>query len=694
MAARKDATIPPRTPRFLAKFRRSLAVLGTALSLASPAVGQADPEVDEITVTARRRPEARMAVPAAISVVGRDEIQLARQQLGLDESLARVPGLFLQNRFNLSQDLRISIRGFGARSAFGIRGVKLFVDGVPATLADGQAGVDAIDLGSAERIEVLRGPASSLYGSATGGVIRITSEDPPEDPFVEARVSFGSDGFGKHQLKAGASANGLGVLVNAAYFSLDGHREQSVARGSSLNGVLKWQIADDERLVVSVNVVDSPWAGDPGGVNRLDSRENPTRARDANVDFDAGESLDQQRFGAVYERTLGEAHHLRVRGYAVTRDFANRLPFTGGGTVEFERFFGGGGVQYSYAGSDVWNVTIGFDVDAQRDDRERFDNLLGARGAKTLEQDEDVTSYGVYGMAELALGHDLTLSVGGRYDRVEFEVDDAFLSDGDDSGEIDFDHFSPSATLLWRPTADFALYASVATAFETPTTTEFASPTGGGFNTRLEEQRATNYEVGARGTGPLSLRYEAAVFRIDLEDELVPFEVASQPGRRFFRNSGRSTREGLELAASIEPFDGVVASIAYTYSDFEYRRFATPDGVFDGNRVPGIPKDQLFMELAYTHPSGFRVAWEALWADDFFVDDANTTFSRETLTSGIRLSHEIEIGGFEFEPFLGVHNLFDSEYDANVRINAFGGRYYEPAPDRSFYGGLRVRREF
>ena len=634
-----------------------------------------------------------MMVPAAISVVDRTTIQLGRQQLGLDESLARVPGLFLQNRFNFSQDLRISIRGFGARSAFGIRGIKLFVDGIPATLADGQAGVDAIDLGSVERIEVLRGPASSLYGAATGGVIHITSEAPPEDAFAEARVSFGSDGFGKHQLKAGGRSGDFGILLNASYFSIDGYREQNAARGSSLNGVLKWE-DDDARLVVAFNAVDSPWAGDPGGLNRIDSREARRSARDANRLFDAGESLDQQRIGVVYERALSEAHEVRVRAYAVTRDFENRLPFTSGGSVRLDRLFAGGGLQYRFTGSDAFQITLGFDVDAQHDDRERFDNLMGTRGARTLDQEEDVTSFGFYGLAEVALGADVTLNLGGRYDRVEFEVDDAFLADGDGSGDLDFDRFSPSATLLWHPSTRFSIYASASTSFETPTTTEFANPTGGGFNSRLDAQLATNYEIGLRGTGPRSLRYEAAVFRIELDDELVPFELASQPGRRFFRNSGKSRREGFELAAAFEPMPGLSASVSYTYSDFEYRRYSTPSGTFDGNRLPGVPKDRLFFEVAYANDSGLRLVWDAQWADEFFVDDANSLASREAITSSLRVSQELRFAGFEIEPFLGIDNLFDTEYDANVRVNAFGGRFFEPAPDRSYYGGLRIRREF
>ena len=705
-------TPSPNAPRRRSPLRGVLARLGLGLVLvAGPASAQAPTNPSEATaipdsrvtpggvpdvmrVTARRRDEALPDVPASVSVVRAEEIQGARPQLGLDEALVRVPGLFLQNRYNFSQDLRVSVRGFGARSAFGIRGVKVFVDGIPATLPDGQAGVDAIDLGSAGRVEVLRGPSSALYGAASGGVLAIESERPPERAFVEARAAVGANGFGKHQVKTGGRAGAFGWLLNGAHFSLDGHREHAKARATSLNGRVTWEPSADERLAVVFNATDSPWAGDPGALTREDSRRDPRAAWTSNLAYRAGERLDQQRLGVRYERRLGEDHRLSARAYAVTRDFANRLPFEPGGQVRLDRFFGGGGAQYDWEPDGPWALAVGVDVDAQRDERRRFDNVLGERGTLRLDQHEDVTSLGVFGLARLALAPGLEASVGGRWDRVRFEIEDDFLSDGDGSDEISFQRFSPSASLLWQAGPRLSVWAAVSTSFETPTTTEFASPTGGGFNGALEEQTATSVELGLRGSGERNLRYELVVYRIDLEDELVPFELASQPGRRFFRNSGESKREGLELSASFEPLPGVRTLVAYTYSDFTFERYRTPGGVFDGHRLPGVPKDQLFAEIAYRHESGFALAWEILWADDFFVDDANTQLSREVLTSSLRASHRFTLGDFELEPFLGVQNLFDADYDANVRINAFGGRFYEPAPDRTLYGGLRVRFAF
>jgi iron complex outermembrane receptor protein len=675
-----------------------LGLAGVAAATDPQPAGEDRNSLAPVTVTTRRIAEDRDKAPAAVGVVAGDDIQGGRQQLGLGESLVRIPGLFPQNQFNFAQDLRLSSRGFGARSSFGIRGIKVYVDGIPATLADGQTQVDSIDPGTIGRIEVMRGPASSLYGPAAGGVIHIATEDAPEDPFVEGRASFGEYGFQKYQLKAGGRTRSLEYIASLSHLQLDGYRDHSGARSSILNTRFSWEIDDSSDLSLVVNAVDSPKADDPGGLTREQVRRDRRQASPRNLLFDAGEELDQQKLGLVYRRSFGEKHQISARNYYVLRDFENRLPFVEGGSVEFDRFFAGGGLQYTYTdsvfGTHAWLVA-GLDIDAQRDDRRRFDNLFGNRGALTLDQDEDVTAYGAYLQSRGQLPWNLELSGGVRYDRVVFQVDDHFSADGDQSDRILFDQLSPAVGLVWSPIAELNVYANLSTSFETPTTTELANPFGtGGFNSDLDSQKAINYEVGIKGLMPGRLRYDVALFHIEVDDELVPFEQPDQPERSFFRNAGRSTRNGLEMGLGVELLPGLVAELAYTYSDFTYDRYQTPAGVFDGNQIPGIPRNQLFGEVSYRHPSGFFAAWDALYVDDFFADDANTVQSGAYWLSNLRVGHRFRLGRFAITPFAGVNNLFDREYNGNVRINATRGRYFEPAPGRNFYGGLRFRYDF
>lgn len=661
----------------------------------------ADPsKLDEIIVHATRMEKRIDQVPAAISAISKRDIQLGRQQVGLDESLAAVPGLFMQDRYNFAQDLRIAIRGFGARSNFGIRGVKIIVDGIPESLPDGQGQSDGIDLGSVEQIEVIRGPSSSLYGNASGGVINITSERGPVEPFLEARLSGGEYGFQKFQIKAGGNSGRLNYLVNLSDMKFDGYREHSETENTLLNARFVFAIDDQSEFGVVLNATDQPIANDPGGIDLIQFASAPTTARQQNLDFDAGESLDQQRVGLSYKRSYGEHHEIRLRNYYVRRDFANRLPFTGGGAVAFDRSFVGGGASYSY-GAELWGkpnqFIIGTDIDRQDDDRQRFDNNSGVLGALTLDQNELVNSIGIFAQNEITLNDRLALTVGVRYDEVEFEVEDRFLADGDDSGKRSLSEVSPMIGISYSAFDSASIYGTISTAFETPTTTELANPNGtGGFNPTVDPQLATNYEVGVRGTIAERHRYELSLFAIDVEDELIPFELASQPGRDFFSNAGKSKREGVEVSFISQPLDSLRFSIAYTYSNFEFDQFLDDNGNdFSGNALPGIPDNLFRAEIAYTHTSGFYSTVDVLNVGDFFVNNANSTSNESYRVVNLRAGlDDLEFGHWVLSPFVGINNLADEAYSANIRINAFGGRYFEPAPDRHWYGGVAIRYNF
>ncbi len=497
------------------------------------------------------------------------------------------------NRYNFAQDLRASIRGFGSRSSFGIRGIKIIVDGIPETLPDGQGSVDGIDLGSASRITVIRGPASSLYGNASGGAILIESEKGPVRPFANARTSVGDFGFNNTQLKTGGESGRLNYLVNLSDTSTDGYREHSEYENTQLNGRFETTLKGGSSLLATLHHTDQPMANDPGSLTAADAELDPEQARAQNVTFDAGEALEQTRLGLLYKTSLSEGRDFEARVYNTQRDFSNKLPFQNGGAVKLDRSFTGAGLKFTLGGDLAGRqnrLLLGVDYDRQDDDRRRFDNLSGSLGAQTFDQNEQVTSIGIYLQNETQLNDSVELTLGIRYDDIEFDVGDDFLADGDDSGKVDFDQTSPMAGISYALSDATRLYATISTAFETPTTTEFANPDGGGFNQSLDPQDSTNYEIGIKQrTG--NYRFELALFHIEVDNELTPFELASQPGRTFFENAGSSTRDGLELSYSRKLARQIEFTTAYTYSDFEFDRFTDADGdVFDGNRIPGIPQ--------------------------------------------------------------------------------------------------------
>ncbi|MCC7414033.1 MAG: TonB-dependent receptor [Gammaproteobacteria bacterium] len=666
-----------------------------------PAAGTRD-YLDEIVVTSTRVDKDRLKVPMAISAVGQDEVQNT-QQLGIDESLNRLPGVFFQNRYNFAQDLRVSIRGFGARANFGIRGIKIFTDGIPATVTDGQGGVDDIDIGSTRRIEVIRGPSSALYGSAAGGVISLFTEDGPPTPFVQLGLSAGEYDFQKYQAKAGGQTGALNWLVNSSYLNMEGYRGHSWVQHGQATGKFRYDIDESSTFTTIVSAFDSPRADDPGGLRAADVATDRKQAFcglsafNDSCAFQSGEAIDQQKIGFVYNKSFGAAHSIMLRNYYIWRNFESNQPFMDSGTIAFDRFFFGGGGQYTWTGQLFGHpnrVVVGFDAESQQDDRERWDNLFGVKGPLTLHQAEQADAVGVFIQNEFTITDNLELTVGGRYDRIDLTVDDSFLSNGDESGDLDFDEFSPMVGLLWSPLTQINMYFNYSTAFETPTFTELSNPaaagTAGGFNPDLTAQKADNIEIGIKGLIGSRIGYDAAAFRIDVADEITNTVTV---GSRAFFNNADTTREGVEAALTVNVFEGLDATFTYTWSDFTFDSFSLDPGA-EGNNLPGIPENQFYAALAYEHRSGLYVTWDFLHVDNYYGDNANTVENSAYQVSNLRFGRPFRFDRLRVDPYFGINNMFDEEYIGNVRLNAFGGRYFEPAPKKNVYGGVTVRYEF
>ncbi len=677
---------------------------GIMLQSASAQTASSPDKLEELIVRSSRVEKSLLKLPSAVAIVNKDDIQLGRQQLGLDESLNRVPGLFSQNRYNFAQDLRIAIRGFGARANFGIRGIKIFVDGIPSTLADGQSGIDDVDLGSAQRMEVIRGPSSSLYGSASGGVISLFTEDGPARPFAETRFTIGEFNQQKYQFKVGGQYDRLNYLVNASYLTMDGYRDNSELEHTLLNSKFRYDIDDSSSLTVIVNAVDSPTANDAGGITAADIAADPRQAQARNLSSNAGEEFDQQKIGFIYSKSFTENHQLTLRNYYLWKDFQTFLPIgthipfvPDDGVVEFGRFFFGGGAQYTYTNS--WfgrpnRFTVGFDIDIQKDDRQRFLNNAGIKGLLSFDQLEKAESYGFYFRNEFAILDTLEFTFGGRYDMLDLSVKDRFLANADQSSKLDFDEFSPTLGLVWSPIPELHLYANYATSFETPTFTELAGPARntsfntdlGGFN-NVKAQTADSFEVGIKGNPYDRLFFDLAAYIMQVDDEIS--NVSTIGSRGVFSNAD-TDRKGLEASVVVDIIDGLKLTAAYTYADFEFDKFAT-NNALEGNNLPGLPDNQFYAELAYTRDSGLYIVWDVLYVDKFFVNNANTTINKSSTVANLRAGYRGQIGNWAISPYLGLNNLFDENYNANVRINGFGGRLFEPAPDLNAYAGLTIR---
>ncbi|MES1935686.1 TonB-dependent receptor family protein [Salinisphaera hydrothermalis] len=650
-----------------------------------------------IQVNAFRLGQDLLSTPAAVDVIGHDAIDQGRRKTQLNSALNRVPGVYANNGSNFAQNLRVSIRGFGARSAFGVRGVRVLVDGIPETLVDGQAQTDSIDLGAIDRMEVLRGPFSALYGNATGGVIDITTLKPSDGPLDEAEITGGSNGYHRESLSSAHRYGKWGYAATVSRLEQKGYRQHSKVVKNQFTGKIERDVGADGKLTVTTRLLHAPNTQDPGGVTRATAKADRHAARDANLAYDARQTVGQETLGAVFKNRLSAHEDYKLHAFYTHRNFIQYLPFgssSGGGVVTYRRNFFGGGAQttrYDTLFGHANRLVVGVDAQAQQDDRQRYNNDYGSKGTLRLNQDEHATNAAVFTQDEFAITPDLKATVGARYDWLDFNIADHFLADGNQSGSRNYRRLSMNAGLNYAWAHRQHIYANIANAFESPTFTEFANPNGsGGFNPTLGPQKAVNYEIGAKGEFGHRGRYQLDAFWVEVRDAITAY--AEQGDRTFYQNSGRSRRQGIESKLSLDLGHHLSTTLAYTVARYEYQHYVDENGNdYSGNRLPGIPEQTAFGELAWHRQDIGYAAIDVHWAGSIYANDANTARVAPHTVVDARVGKTVPAGNHHLTVYAGVDNLLNNDYFDNIRINSYGGRYFEPAPARSIYAGLKFR---
>ncbi|MEX2582698.1 MAG: TonB-dependent receptor [Gemmatimonadota bacterium] len=670
-----------------------------ALALVQPGAAQEGSDTTEViplqpvVVNVLRTPFQLNAAPFAVAVNGQDEVQRARPGLGLEETLGGIPGVQVDNRYNFAVGDRISIRGFGARTAFGVRGVTVYVDGIPATLPDGTTNLNHVDLGFMRRVEVIRGPASSLYGNSAGGVIQLESEVPPAVPLSqEIGVTAGSDGLLRLHSTTGGRSGASNYLLNVTRLTYEGYREFQDADNLQLNGLVRSRIGGGDLSLVG-SFVDYE-ANNPGSLNATQLAADPTQAAFINKQDQTGEDGRQAQLGASYNVPVGDGE-LDFAGYALTREISNPIPGT---LIDIDRAGGGLSALFSSRRSPSFSGlrwALGAEADAQMDDRQTFSIDDGVPASSPfVAQDEQILGGAVFGQLTAEPVDRLTAVAGVRFDVTRFEADDRIITstNPDDSGSRTMSAFSPSVGLNYELVPALSVYGNVATSFETPTSTELANQPGnlGGYNPDLQPQRTVSFEAGAKGLVAGAASYQLAVYRANIDDALIQFTPADQ--RAYYRNAGSAIHQGVEAGLTIALIDDLRANVAYTYVDAAFDEYVQDGVSFEGNQIPGVSPHRLDGSLTYTAPFGAYATVEARYNDEMAVNDENTAFADAYTLVDFRGGLDtINLGGLAVEPFVGVTNIFDEAYVTSPSLNHVFGRYFEPGPGRALYAGAQLR---
>ncbi|MEO8193028.1 MAG: TonB-dependent receptor [Gemmatimonadales bacterium] len=663
--------------------------------------------IEPVIVTVTRGTRSVLGSPFAISIIRPDSARPGQRKTAVDEILALVPGVTAVNRNNPAQDPRLSIRGFGARSTFGVRGVRVLRDGMPLTLPDGQTPLDYLDLESVGRIEVMRGAASAMYGNASGGVIDMRTAAPSAAALsVEPRQWLGENGWSRSVIGASGTVAGFGYVSDVAHTRSDGERNHSRQRATT--GFARVSLSRDAGdVAITAMALDNPLSENPGALTLEEMRSDATVADALSLRRKARKAVKQVQIGLSADRAL-EFGMLSVAAFAGARSLDNPLTFaiveigrhTYGTSASLQKDVGGGAVRHRFS--------AGVDGQWQNDLRRNYATCADTvplsaptptcpyldteRGVVTLDQRELVSGAGAYIADEISLTPRLSVTAGLRGDKVTFEVRDRLVtnSNPDDSGERSLGAVSPIAGIVARVSPTHSLYANLSAAFETPTATELGNNADGtaGINQDLEPQRSTTVEAGAKGWAGSSLRYDLAFFDTRVRDELVPFEIPASNGRRYFRNAGRTRRRGAEAGADISAGPATLL-FAYSYSHFRFEDYSTGGSDFSGKEIPGLPAHRLQAALRV----GSRLAFALLeteTAGDAFVDDANSVRA-----PGYTVAHS-RVGGAPFRRLprlsitVGIQNIFDRRYASSIAVNAARGKYYEPAQGRALYAGVSL----
>lgn len=689
---------------------RSAGLLGLFVSLPATAQSELTQSLDPVIVTGTRAGIASFNVPMSVDSVSAQQISDGQLGINASEALSRVPGLVIQNRQNYAQDLQISSRGFGARSAFGVRGIKLIADGIPASTPDGQGQAASFNLDVADRFEVLRGPMATVYGSNAGGVIQMFTRNGQGRPSVTAEVLGGSDGMRKYRLGSEGEVDGVGYVLDASRFDTDGYRDHSAARRDQTFAKITTAPDDYSTLSVVYNGLRQKNTQDPLGVTWESWRDDPRAVSDQARNFNTRKSIDNQQAGINYERQIGltmlqatvYGGHRDVRQYLAIPQAVQRNATHAGGVIDFSRTFYGGGLRVLRpvvsAPGDL-ELVAGLDFDRSRDDRRGYENFvgnqLGVRGRERRNEINTATSLDPYLQANWTLDK-WTLQAGVRYNTVRIEADDRYLSNGDDSGSDRYSRLTQALGVMYAINPDLHVYGSAGTGFETPTQGELAySAQGAGFNTGLRASRSQQIEAGIKAHVAAETRVNLAVYQIRTKDEIVV--QSNSGGRSTFQNAARTLRRGIELGVESELSRQVTANLAVSHLRAVYdASVSSPSSdIESGNRLPGVPATTIYGELAYTPWAWMTTAVEGIYRSKVDVNDSNDARAAPGYTVfNLRARFTQNYGDWRFEQLLRLENVFDKKYIGSVIVGDGNGRYYEPAPGRGWYASMSARYTF
>ena len=694
-----------------------------------------------VVVTATRVEANSFDLPVSIDIVESESIHDGQAAMNLSESLIRVPGLTAQNRTQMAQDPQISTRGFGARSAFGVRGVRIMVDGIPLTMPDGIGQPGNVDLEAIKAIEVMRGPFSSLYGSSSGGIIQMITADAPKTPEIGFSFMAGSYGTTKESTNATGTVNGVEYFLNINHFETDGYRQHSAASKDQQTAQIKFDISDSTRVNILANAFKSE-AQDPLGLagnNGVDGFSkytfgtcpsghctsnkyysaftNPTAVPDAAILANTRVSRSNTQIGTNIEHTLDENNSLNFIGSVGHRDNLQYLALpimtTGPQINDLNRG------RASQIGRDFWNsefnwtnngvvfskkysitagIAYGSLTDARKDINASGGVMLPGISNINRHENDTAANFDQFIQGKLALTEAVDIHAGIRHTKVDINFEGLADTTTKISGATSFAKTTPVIGVIWKPSQTTNIYANYGKGFETPTTIEMAyndASTATGPNLNLKPSTSDNYEVGLKSFVSDNTRLKLALFKVSTNNEII---ISANSTYTVYGNAAQTNRKGVEFSADSQLAHNVGLYGAYTYLDAKFDNQYTSGiggSVNAGNTIPGTYKQQLYAEVSWKYPElNFKTALEGRANSKVFINDINSGSAPGYTVFNIRGGFEQQLSNWKVSEYLRIENILDRSYIGAVRVNDNSNRNYEAAAGRNWLMGLSASYRF
>ncbi|EAQ31516.1 TonB-dependent receptor family protein [Idiomarina baltica] len=645
-------------------------------------------EINEIIeVNAQQSGSEWRMTPGSVDLIDINQ-QLPSLNIDAGDTLRAIPGIQADTRYNYAQDTRLVVRGFGARAAFGVRGLQLNVDGVPLSMPDGQAQTSSIILDEAETVEVFRGPLAVLYGNTGGGVFEWNTR-APQRTTSEIAVAAGANDLtrAKGQFDWVNDAHKLRFIATDLYTA--GPRPHNTAKRQQQGLRYYFDINDQQQLILRYDNNNAPLLEDPSALTPSAWRQNPDQTVSRAIDFNTRKSI-HHRQGSLTWKLDADGYRARIAAWQGDRDVVQFLPFAGdaigssGAVIDLSRQFEGSSAYVEWQATAQTDIGFGLRYERQQDHRFGFVNDEGEKGDLRRSEFNYVRKQAVYTRLTHRFNEQWRITAGARHSRFDFSVDDQFIMPGDpdDSGQNELSDNSGAVGLTWAFAPRWSTYISLGSGFETPTLTELAyRNNGSGLNTELSPSQYRQTEWGLKFNSAGRFSSQLAMFDIQSEDDIVIDQ--SNDGRTTYRNAGETERQGIEWQLNVQLTEQLDSFVSYSYIDANYQ-----GGLYNGNQLPGVADSQWFTRLTWHPTQATQVQLLGQYRGETYADDSNTVKAPSYVKWDLAITQQWQIAENEFEAWLRVDNLLDRNYVGAVVVNQGSGRSFEPGIGRSASIGI------